>query len=69
MRKITRHKLHNTNKNKKMIEVMKVTGDKYITDNWRYRKVMCKDCIHLVNNECSKKRILRICAEKGLKNR
>lgn len=69
MRKIRRHKEVKIRKNKKMAEVTKVTGDKFIAEEYKYRKIMCKDCTNLVNGECSKKRILRICAEKGWKNK
>lgn len=36
--------------------------------NRKFIKYMCKDC-KFHNGRCSKKRLARICAQKGLKNR
>lgn len=69
MRKITRHKISSTMINKKMKEVSGVTTDRTATDDYRYRKLMCKDCKFFVESSCSKKRIAVKCAKKGLKNK
>ncbi len=38
-------------------------------DDFMYRMYMCRRCVFYINNECSKNRIIRICARQGLKNR
>lgn len=68
MRKIVRHKRTNINFNKKMEECSKVIGDHTRAEDIRYKKYMCFDCINF-NGECTKKRIARVCAKKGLKNK
>lgn len=69
MRKVIRHNIANTNINKKMKQVSSVMADKMITDDYRYRKNMCKDCKFFIEERCTKGRIAKTCAEKGLKNR
>lgn len=37
--------------------------------NNRYKKFMCSQCDFYKDNTCEMKRIPRVCAKKGLKNR
>lgn len=39
------------------------------TDVNKYKKLMCYNCTFYENEHCSKKRAVRLCAKKGLKNR
>lgn len=68
MRKIVRHKRININRNRDMSAVSRVVGDHTITEDTRYRKMMCFDCTNF-DGECTKKRVARVCAKKGLKNK
>ena len=36
---------------------------------WKTIKYMCSTCKFYINNQCSKKRVILKCREKGLKNR
>lgn len=68
MRKIVRHKRIGINKNKTMASVSRVISDHSSADNSRYVKYMCNDC-KFYEGQCTKHRIVRICAQKGLKNK
>ena len=69
MRKIVRHKRANINFNRKMEECTRIIGDHTRAEEMQYKKFMCSDCINFDDGECTKKRIARVCAKKGLKNK
>ena len=53
-----------------MIDVIRETKfDKSRQEFHNYRKYMCAKCVFFKDEICTKKRIPRICAKKGLKNK
>ena len=47
----------------------RIANTKYDIETRRYITFMCKKGCKFYDNECTKHRVIRICAEKGLKNR
>lgn len=52
---------------KDLIKEIKFEKARY--DFFRYTQFMCSKCRFFKNNKCTKNRIQRICAKKGLKNK
>lgn len=53
-------------KSKEITEMANETIDR---ETKSFTSLMCSKCKFYINNMCSKKRIIRECAKKGLKNK
>lgn len=49
--------------------VKEIKYDDVYSEMSKYRKNMCYDCKYLQDRICTKKRYVRTCARKGLKNK
>lgn len=50
-------------------EISAINRQHVLDEEIKYRKYMCKNCIHFKDSACIKGRQATICAEKGLKNK
>ena len=56
-------------KHMKSKEITEMANETIDRETKSFTSLMCSKCKFYINNMCSKKRIIRECAKKGLKNK